>query len=124
MLLVLVAGSRVSAVLPDEARVCPRSACDLHVYEVPPPTAPCHGHDDSLGYEFPFTLRVVTRDGEWCARCDWPALCRGCVLPCGDDQATDSGGDGDLLVSTHHSHASHICQARMRTTTIYLLLVS
>ncbi|XP_061382130.1 ubiquitin carboxyl-terminal hydrolase 32 isoform X2 [Danaus plexippus] len=48
-----------------------------------------HNHatdcDDSLGYEFPFTLRLVGASGLWCALCPWPALCRGCVLPATDD---------------------------------------
>ncbi|KAM3956800.1 LOW QUALITY PROTEIN: ubiquitin specific protease 32 [Aphomia sociella] len=37
--------------------------------------------DDSLGYEFPFTLRLVCGAGAWCGACAWPALCRGCALP-------------------------------------------
>ncbi|XP_052751885.1 ubiquitin carboxyl-terminal hydrolase 32 [Galleria mellonella] len=37
--------------------------------------------DDSLGYSFPFTLRLVGGGGAWCGACAWPALCRGCVLP-------------------------------------------
>ncbi|CAK1541410.1 unnamed protein product [Leptosia nina] len=53
-----------------------------------PPSTDRHNHatdcDDSLGYEFPFTLRVVNNEGSWCARCGWPALCRGCALPCDD----------------------------------------
>ncbi|CAH4028089.1 unnamed protein product [Pieris brassicae] len=53
-----------------------------------PPATDRHNHatdcDDSLGYEFPFTLRVVNAEGAWCARCGWPALCRGCALPCDD----------------------------------------
>ncbi|KAL4719285.1 hypothetical protein ACJJTC_005158, partial [Scirpophaga incertulas] len=36
--------------------------------------------DDSLGYEFPFTLRVVGASGVWCAVCPWLRLCRGCAL--------------------------------------------
>ncbi|XP_041972370.1 ubiquitin carboxyl-terminal hydrolase 32 isoform X2 [Aricia agestis] len=40
--------------------------------------------DDSLGYEFPFRLRVVDAGGAWCALCGWPALCRGCALPADD----------------------------------------
>ncbi|XP_063389066.1 LOW QUALITY PROTEIN: ubiquitin carboxyl-terminal hydrolase 32, partial [Cydia fagiglandana] len=40
--------------------------------------------DDSLGYEFPFTLRLVSGSGAWCALCPWPALCRGCALPSDD----------------------------------------
>ncbi|KAJ0172880.1 hypothetical protein K1T71_011056 [Dendrolimus kikuchii] len=52
---------------------------------------PAHDHsnhatdcDDSLGYEFPFTLRLVSGNGAWCAVCAWPALCRGCALPTDD----------------------------------------
>lgn len=41
--------------------------------------------DDSLGYEFPFRLRVVDARGAWCALCAWPALCRGCALPADDE---------------------------------------
>lgn len=37
--------------------------------------------DDSLGYEFPFALRLVAGGGGWCALCAWPRLCRGCALP-------------------------------------------
>lgn len=40
--------------------------------------------DDSLGYEFPFRVRVVRAGGAWCARCAWPRLCRGCTLPSDD----------------------------------------
>lgn len=40
--------------------------------------------DDSLGYEFPFTLRLVAGGGGWCALCAWPRLCRGCALPSHD----------------------------------------
>ncbi|CAB3219962.1 unnamed protein product [Arctia plantaginis] len=47
-----------------------------------------HNHatdcDDSLGYEFPFRVRVVRAGGAWCARCAWPRLCRGCTLPSDD----------------------------------------
>lgn len=44
------------------------------------------GHsDDSLGYEFPFTLRAVTEGGRVCALCPWSKFCRGCEIPCNDD---------------------------------------
>ncbi|XP_028166705.1 ubiquitin carboxyl-terminal hydrolase 32-like, partial [Ostrinia furnacalis] len=51
-----------------------------------PPTHETSNHatdcDDSLGYEFPFTLRLVSGPlGAWCGACAWPALCRGCALP-------------------------------------------
>nr|XP_026488926.1 ubiquitin carboxyl-terminal hydrolase 32 isoform X1 [Vanessa tameamea] len=50
--------------------------------------------DDSLGYEFPFTLRAVSASagGLWCARCAWPALCRGCALPCDDRPLVSCNG--------------------------------
>ncbi|KAK5638365.1 hypothetical protein RI129_012660 [Pyrocoelia pectoralis] len=41
--------------------------------------------DDSLGYEFPFTLKAVTQGGQLCALCHWSQFCRGCTLPCSDD---------------------------------------
>ncbi|XP_069942662.1 ubiquitin carboxyl-terminal hydrolase 32 isoform X2 [Cherax quadricarinatus] len=55
-----------------------------------PPTeaaVPNHAHDcdDSLGYEFPFVLRVVEREGLQCAWCPWYRFCRGCQLPCDDN---------------------------------------
>ncbi|MPC19919.1 Ubiquitin carboxyl-terminal hydrolase 32 [Portunus trituberculatus] len=40
--------------------------------------------DDSLGYEFPFVLRAVEREGLQCAWCPWYKFCRGCQLPCED----------------------------------------
>lgn len=43
-----------------------------------------HCSDDSLGYEFPFVLRVVEREGLQCAWCPWYKFCRGCQLPCED----------------------------------------
>lgn len=38
--------------------------------------------DDSLGYEYPFVLKVVQHGGSWCAWCPWHRFCRGCILPC------------------------------------------
>lgn len=40
--------------------------------------------DDSLGYEFPFVLRMVEREGLQCAVCPWYLFCRGCHLNCDD----------------------------------------
>ncbi|KAF9417462.1 hypothetical protein HW555_005465 [Spodoptera exigua] len=45
----------------------------------------------SLGYEFPFRVRLVRRGAAWCARCAWPRLCRGCALP-SDDTPLDHCG--------------------------------
>ncbi|XP_050309006.1 ubiquitin carboxyl-terminal hydrolase 32 isoform X2 [Anthonomus grandis grandis] len=41
--------------------------------------------DDSLGYEFPFTLKAVLAGGQICAICHWTKFCRGCPLPCTDE---------------------------------------
>ncbi|UYV60650.1 USP32 [Cordylochernes scorpioides] len=56
---------------------------------VSPP--PPHSHlnhaldcDNSLGYEFPFTLKIVTNDGLSCAICPWYRFCQGCPLECSD----------------------------------------
>lgn len=45
----------------------------------------CCRSDDSLGYEFPFTLRAVSEGGRVCALCPWSKFCRGCEIPCNDD---------------------------------------
>ena len=37
--------------------------------------------DDSLGYEFPFTLKVVQPNGIYCGLCPWTKFCKGCPLP-------------------------------------------
>ena len=42
--------------------------------------------DDSLGYEYPFLLKVVQKGGSWCAWCPWHRFCRGCTLPCTSDE--------------------------------------
>ena len=36
--------------------------------------------DDSLGYEFPFTLKVVQTNGIHCGLCSWTKFCKGCPL--------------------------------------------
>ncbi|CAG0918046.1 unnamed protein product [Notodromas monacha] len=38
-------------------------------------------HDDSLGYEFPFSLKAVNPDGSACAWCPWYEFCKGCSIP-------------------------------------------
>ncbi|KZS03438.1 Uncharacterized protein APZ42_033875 [Daphnia magna] len=45
-------------------------------------TLPNHAHDcdDSLGYEFPFTLKVVQANGIHCGICPWTKFCKGCPL--------------------------------------------
>lgn len=41
--------------------------------------------DDSLGYDFPFTLRTVAENGRMCALCPWSRFCRGCTIPCNEE---------------------------------------
>lgn len=45
--------------------------------------------DDSLGYEFPFTLKAVLQGGQICAICHWTQFCRGCTLPCSSELVVD-----------------------------------
>ncbi|XP_064127421.1 ubiquitin carboxyl-terminal hydrolase 32 isoform X7 [Loxodonta africana] len=56
---------------------------------LPPQEASNHAQDcdDSMGYQYPFTLRVVQKDGNSCAWCPWYRFCRGCKIDCGDDRA-------------------------------------
>ncbi|BFZ19073.1 hypothetical protein BsWGS_22113 [Bradybaena similaris] len=41
--------------------------------------------DDSLGYEYPFMLKEVQKDGFLCARCPWFRFCRGCRVECNSE---------------------------------------
>ncbi|XP_017548184.2 ubiquitin carboxyl-terminal hydrolase 32-like [Pygocentrus nattereri] len=56
---------------------------------LPPQESSNHAQDcdDSLGYQYPFTLRVVQGDGNSCAWCPWYRFCRGCTIECNDDRA-------------------------------------
>ena len=38
--------------------------------------------DDSLGYEYPFVLKRVKKDGYTCSMCPWYRFCRGCPMEC------------------------------------------
>ncbi|XP_063059044.1 ubiquitin carboxyl-terminal hydrolase 32-like [Engraulis encrasicolus] len=57
---------------------------------LPPQEASNHAQDcdDSMGYQYPFTLRVVQKDGNSCAWCPWYRFCRGCAIECSDEPAT------------------------------------
>ncbi|XP_065362386.1 ubiquitin carboxyl-terminal hydrolase 32 isoform X2 [Calliphora vicina] len=52
--------------------------------------------DDSLGYDFPFSLRAVKNDGLTCALCPWSNFCRGCEIPCNNDYVLQ----GNLFTSS------------------------
>ncbi|NXN97924.1 UBP32 hydrolase, partial [Rhinopomastus cyanomelas] len=56
---------------------------------LPPQEASNHAQDcdDSMGYQYPFTLRVVQKDGNSCAWCPWYRFCRGCKIDCSEDRA-------------------------------------
>ncbi|XP_072273184.1 ubiquitin carboxyl-terminal hydrolase 32 isoform X1 [Pyxicephalus adspersus] len=56
---------------------------------LPPQEASNHAQDcdDSMGYQYPFTLRVVQKDGNSCAQCPWYRFCRGCKIDCAEDRA-------------------------------------
>ncbi|KRT78925.1 Peptidase, partial [Oryctes borbonicus] len=57
--------------------------------------------DDSLGYEFPFSLRAVMQNGERCARCHWTQFCPGCKIPCTEENLFDfcKGGQNVMCVA-------------------------
>ncbi|XP_029922216.1 ubiquitin carboxyl-terminal hydrolase 32 isoform X5 [Myripristis murdjan] len=57
---------------------------------LPPQEASNHAQDcdDSMGYQYPFTLRVVSKDGNSCAWCPWYRFCRGCAIECTEDRAS------------------------------------
>ncbi|XP_060562624.1 ubiquitin carboxyl-terminal hydrolase 32-like [Ruditapes philippinarum] len=60
------------------------------VSPLPPSEAKLSNHaldcDDSLGYEYPFTLKVVQKDGFTCAWCPWYRFCRGCNIVCNTEK--------------------------------------
>lgn len=60
------------------------------VSPLPPSEAKLSNHaqdcDDSLGYEYPFTLKVVQKDGFTCAWCPWYRFCRGCSIECNEEK--------------------------------------
>ncbi|CAL1537349.1 unnamed protein product, partial [Lymnaea stagnalis] len=41
--------------------------------------------DDSLGYEYPFMLKEVQKDGFLCHKCPWYRFCRGCKVECNNE---------------------------------------
>ncbi|TNN63673.1 Ubiquitin carboxyl-terminal hydrolase 32 [Liparis tanakae] len=57
---------------------------------LPPQEASNHAQDcdDSMGYQYPFTLRVVGKDGNSCAWCPWYRFCRGCTIECTEDRVS------------------------------------
>ncbi|XP_043910495.1 ubiquitin carboxyl-terminal hydrolase 32 isoform X2 [Protopterus annectens] len=60
------------------------------VSPLPPQEASNHAQDcdDSMGYQYPFTLRVVQKDGNSCAWCPWFRFCRGCKIECTEEGAS------------------------------------
>nr|XP_054402845.1 ubiquitin carboxyl-terminal hydrolase 6-like [Pongo abelii]XP_054402851.1 ubiquitin carboxyl-terminal hydrolase 6-like [Pongo abelii] len=58
---------------------------------LPPQEASNHAQDwlkdNCIGCQYPFTLRVVQKDGNSCAWCPEYRFCRGCKIDCGEDRA-------------------------------------
>ncbi|KAK7088273.1 hypothetical protein V1264_022209 [Littorina saxatilis] len=63
--------------------------------------------DDSLGYEYPFTLKLVMKDGITCAKCPWYRFCRGCRVECNAD-LFDAGRGGSFLAIDWEPTALHL----------------
>uniref|UniRef100_A0A3B4B8A3 ubiquitinyl hydrolase 1 n=1 Tax=Periophthalmus magnuspinnatus TaxID=409849 RepID=A0A3B4B8A3_9GOBI len=57
---------------------------------LPPQESSNHAQDcdDSMGYQYPFTLRVVGKGGNSCAWCPWYRFCRGCTIDCTEERAS------------------------------------
>ncbi|XP_061639048.1 ubiquitin carboxyl-terminal hydrolase 32 isoform X3 [Phyllopteryx taeniolatus] len=60
------------------------------VSPLPPQDSSNHAQDcdDSMGYQYPFTLRAVDKDGTSCAFCPWYRFCSGCTISCTDERAS------------------------------------
>lgn len=72
-----------------------------------PPTPPDQANhatdcDDSLGYDFPFTLKAVAEGGRVCCLCPWSKFCRGCEISCNDEPFLE----GFLLRNGEHCQKS------------------
>lgn len=56
--------------------------------------------DDSLGYEYPFVLRIISREAEWkCGLCCWWNFCRGCTLLCSESQTLESLNSSTICIA-------------------------
>ncbi|KAK3083744.1 hypothetical protein FSP39_002517 [Pinctada imbricata] len=79
------------------------------VSPLPPSEAKSANHaqdcDDSLGYEYPFTLKVVEKDGMTCAWCPWHKFCRGCRVQC---NASSFNFGGSFLAIDWEPTALHL----------------
>ncbi|XP_061683734.1 ubiquitin carboxyl-terminal hydrolase 32 [Syngnathoides biaculeatus] len=64
------------------------------VSPLPPQDSSNHAQDcyDSLGYQYPFTLRTVDKDGTSCAFCPWYRFCHGCTISCTEERASFGNG--------------------------------
>ncbi|KAL8573322.1 hypothetical protein ACOMHN_032784 [Nucella lapillus] len=63
--------------------------------------------DDSLGYEYPFTLKLVLKDGTTCAKCPWYRFCRGCRVDCNAEKF-DAGRGGSFVAIDWEPTALHL----------------
>lgn len=88
-----------------------------------PPTPPDQANhatdcDDSLGYDFPFTLKAVAEGGRVCCLCPWSKFCRGCEIPCNDEPLLDSfllkNGEWIQLITSNSNPNSNRIQTLIR----------
>jgi ubiquitin carboxyl-terminal hydrolase 6/32 len=54
----------------------------------------CNFSDEDTDKSYPYTVRMVKREGLFCCRCPWYKFCRGCVIECDD---TPIGDDPQYL---------------------------
>ncbi|GAB0091632.1 ubiquitin carboxyl-terminal hydrolase 32 [Sergentomyia squamirostris] len=94
-----------------------------------PPTPPDRANhatdcDDSLGYEFPFTLRAVANGGRICALCPWFRFCRGCEISCNSDslisgliatQNTQMSSTASTPIMSHRDQRSSMLHRRTQS---------
>ena len=45
-----------------------------------------------MGYNYPFNLKIVSRNGLVCALCPWTEFCRGCAIECCNDNVFQKFG--------------------------------
>ncbi|XP_076452524.1 ubiquitin carboxyl-terminal hydrolase 32-like isoform X2 [Babylonia areolata] len=62
---------------------------------------------DCLGYEYPFTLKLVLKDGTTCAKCPWYRFCRGCRVDCNAEKF-DAGRGGSFVAIDWEPTALHL----------------
>ena len=80
--------------------------------------------DDSLGYEYPFCLKTVMKDGVTCDKCPWYRFCRGCRIHCNTD-TFELGHGGAFVAIDWEPTALHLrYQTSLERVSIYCFKVN